>query len=200
MANSRKYNALISRIHFLENTILPNVRISGNYTKKESDLIRSYVLLVHAEIEYYFENVAKDKAVKSLRKWMNNRKKNNCLLAIMAFCSAEINWDKKSKINKTKLDYRINETVNHYIGRLNNNNGVKAKNIRDILLPIGIEEHELDEAWLSIMDSFGVTRGMIAHNTIGVQRPIDLVIEKNNINQYILREIQRLDELLKLKT
>lgn len=169
MANSRKYNTLISRIHFLENTILPNVKISGNYTKKESDLIRSYVLLVHAEIEFYFEDIAKEKAVKSLRKWMSNRKKSNCLLAIMAFCSAEINWDKKSKIDKTKLHYRINETVNHYIGRLDNNNGVKAKNIKDILLPIGIEEHELDEAWLSTMDDFGKTRGTIAHNTIRVR-------------------------------
>jgi len=131
MANSRKYNALISRIHFLENTILPNIKISGNYTKKESDLIRSYVLLVHAEIEYYFEDIAKEKVLKSLNKWVSNRKKSNCLLAIMSFCSPEINWDKKSKVDKIKLSYRINEVVRHYIGKLKKNNGVKESDIKN---------------------------------------------------------------------
>lgn len=201
MANSRRYNTLASRIHFLEKTILPTPRISGNYTKKESDLIRSYVLLVHAEIEFYFENIAKDKAQKSLAKWMSSRRKSNCLLAIMAFCSSEIKWDDIQNPNKEKLDFRINKVVRHYIDRLDKkNNGVKAKNIKNILLPMGIEEHEIDEAWLNTMNSFGATRGMIAHNTIRVQTQIDLVTEKNNINQNILREIQRLDELLKSKS
>jgi len=200
MANSRRYNTLAKRILFLENTILPPSKINGNYTKKESDLIRSYVLLVHAEIESYFEDIAENKVLKSLNKWMSNRQKSNCLLSVMAFCSAEINWDNIQNANKEKLDFRVNKVVRHYIDRLDKNNGVKAKNIRNILLPIGVEEHELDETWLNIMDSFGATRGMIAHSTIRVQTPIDLVTEKNNINQNILPEIQRLDELLKGRT
>ena len=41
MANSRRYNRLVSRINSLEINLLPAVKVSGNYTKKESDLIRS---------------------------------------------------------------------------------------------------------------------------------------------------------------
>lgn len=197
MANSRRYHTLTSRIRSLENTLLPPVKITGNYTKKESDLIRSYVLLVHAEIESYFEDIAKDKAQKSLSKWMSGRKKSNCLLAIMAFCSSEINWEKVSREDKTKFDFRINRVVRHYIDRLDKNNGVKAKDIRNILLPVGVEEHEIDDTWLNTMDSFGAKRGEIAHNTIRVQTQIDLVTQKNNVNHNILPEIQRLDTLLK---
>lgn len=91
MVNSRRHNKLVSRIKFLEDNLLPAVKINGNYTKKESDLIRSYILLSHAEIESYFEDVAISKAQKSLLNWKNNRTKSNCLLSIMSFCSDELN-------------------------------------------------------------------------------------------------------------
>ena len=62
MANSIRHKQLVSRIITIEKNLLPPIKINGNYTKQESDLIRSYVLLVHAEIEAYFEDVAINKA------------------------------------------------------------------------------------------------------------------------------------------
>jgi len=197
MAHSLRHKKLLSRISELEKNLLPNPKLNGDYTKKESDLIRSYVLLSHAEIESYFEDIAESKVQKALFYWISSRKKSNCLLSIMAFCSEEINWGKIQKTNKEKLDFRINKVTNHFLNKLNNNHGIKSENILNILLPIGIESHELDQTWLNTMDNFGSKRGQFAHMSSSVQSQIDLVTEKNNINKSILPEIENIDLLVK---
>lgn len=195
MSHSARFNKLKSRVQFIESNILPLAKISGDYSKKESDLIRAYVLLVHAEIEAYFEDVAQAKAQKVVADWKLNRTKSNCLLSIVTFMGGDLKWENKSE--QDKVETRISKTVAHYIGILKKNHGIKAKNIRNILLPLGIEEHQLDPAWLGTMDSFGATRGKIAHSTISVQSQIDLVSERNNINNAIIPEIVLLDLLIK---
>jgi len=197
MSNSRRYNKLVSRINLLEIHLLPNVKISGNYTKRESDLIRSYVLLAHAEIESFFEEIALVKIQKALAKWSLNRTKSNCLLSVMSFCAGEINWDSIPNTNKDKLSFRINRIVTHYINKLDSNHGIKSNHIYNILLPIGVEEHQIDNTWLSTMDNFGARRGSIAHSTISAQNQIDLVTERNNINNNILPTIRDLDLIIK---
>lgn len=197
MANSLRHKQLLSRIKSIESNLLPSIKIAGNYTKKESDLIRSYVLLVHAEIESYFEDVAEKKAEKSKENWMSNRTKSNCLLSIMSFLSNEINWDTIQNSSKQKLDFRVTRVTLHYIEKLKSNHGVKSKNILNMLLPLGIESNLIDQGWLNTMDSFGAKRGLIAHSTSRVQNQIDLVTEKNDINNAILPEIKNLDELIK---
>ncbi|SFZ93845.1 hypothetical protein SAMN05428642_103367 [Flaviramulus basaltis] len=197
MANSKRYIRLVSRINSLETNLLPIVKISGNYTKKESDLIRSYVLLVHAEIESYFEDVALQKIEKAFDDWIIGRKKSNCLLAVMSFCADEINWDRIQKVDKLKFDFRVNKVVRHFINKLGSNHGIKSEHLYKMLLPVGVEESDLDNAWLSTMDSFGAQRGSIAHSTISAQNQIDLVTQRNNINLNILPPISDLDLLIK---
>lgn len=197
MANSLRYKQLLSRITQLEKNLLPNQKLNGNYTKNESDLIRSYVLLCHAEIESYFEDIAESTVKKALHNWKENRKKSNCLLSIMAFCVDEINWEKADKSNKEKISYRVNKVTNHFLNKLDSNHGIKSQNICSILLPIGIESDELDQTWLNTMDNFGSKRGKFAHMSSRVQAQIDLVTEKNNINSSILPEISSIDIMVK---
>jgi hypothetical protein len=197
MANSKRHNQLLSRIGQLESNLLPAPKINGNYTKKESDMIRSYVILTHAEIESYFEDIADSKIRKALSNWINNRTKSNCLLLVMSFCSEEINWDKEKKSDKEKLEFRIYRVANHYRNKLKNNNGIKSANLFNILLPVGIESQDIDPTWLSTMDNFGSKRGQFAHTSSSVQSQIDLVTEKNIINNSILPEIGNIDILVK---
>lgn len=195
MANSLRHKRLLSRVKSLENNLLPTVKVSGNYTKKESDLIRSYILLSHAEIESYFEDIAKDKVSKALNKWIANKEKSNCLLSVMSFCGNDLDW--QNKPDKDRIESRINRTISHYINLLQNNHGIKSKNILNILLPLGVELDDIDQAWLSSMNTFGAKRGVFAHSTIRTQSQIDLVTEKNFINNTVLPEIVNLDDLVK---
>jgi hypothetical protein len=197
MAQSRRLVQLKKRIAFLEQNILPAERIDGNYSKVERDLIKSYLLLVHAEIEAYFEDKAKEKVSKSLNKWTTLRQKSTCLKSVLAFSGNDINYDKLSKTESKSIEFRMNRAVNHFLSLINKNNGVKQNDILNLIIPIGIELSQIDDTWLNIMDAFGSTRGNIAHNSIAVQRQLDRNTERDRVNNQILPEIVRLDELIK---
>ena len=49
------------------------------------------------------------------------------------------------------------------------------------------------------MDTFGKSRGEVAHKAIGVQQQIDPYTEYNNI-QYLLTGLRTLDELVRLQS
>lgn len=196
MSNSIRLNKLFSRIKLIEKNLLPRIKISGNYTKKECDLIRSYVLLVHAEIESYFEDIAAEKVKKALEGWSASRKKSNCLLSIMAFCPMDSTFEKDANTKTNKLDFRVHKTVNYYLAQLEKNHGIKEQNLLDILLPLGIEINRIDATWLTTMDDFGKRRGFFAHTASSVHSIIDLATEQNSIN-LILPEIANIDLMIK---
>ena len=196
MAKSRRLTQLLSRLDFLERNILPAQRLTGNYTKTERDLIKSFLLLAHAEIEAYFEDIVTEKVKKALNKWTTERKRSACLNAVLAFSGNELSYENEKKVNSNNIVFRINRAVSHYLGLVNKNNGVKEKNILNLILPIGIELSELDNTWLSVMEAFGTTRGNIAHNSSVVQQQLDRNTERDRIVNQILPEIERLDELI----
>lgn len=196
MTNSRRFKLLIDRINFLNNNILPTIKIEGDYTPIEYDFTRSYVLLVHAEIESFLEERVTEKVNTSLTNWKANRKKSSCLKSILAFCSNDINYEKKKVIERNSLEFRVNLVSSHFLSLIKKNHGIKKENILDLLLPIGIEISELDETWLVTMDNFGAKRGEIAHHTFAIQNPIDPLTEKKLINEIIMPELNNIDKLL----
>jgi hypothetical protein len=193
---SKRLKQLTNRLSFLENNILPSEKIDGNYTKKEQDLIRSFVLLTHAEIEAYLEDVAKKRVTKSLSDWNTSRTKSNCIKSIVSFVGHELKFE--NDVHANNIQYRVNKTVAHYMSTVvDKNHGIKEKNILKVLLPLGIEINELDQTWLSVMESFGSTRGLIAHSSFNVQTSIDRNTELNRIKNHILPELANIDNLIK---
>ena len=196
MAMSRRLKQLTTRLSFLENNILPSERVDGNYTKKEQDLIRSFVLLTHAEIEAYLEDVAKTRVTKSLSDWNSSRVKSNCIKSVVSFVGHDLKFE--NDLNSNNIQYRVNKTVAHYMSAVvDKNHGIKEKNILKVLLPLGIEINELDQTWLSVMESFGSTRGLIAHSSFNVQTSIDRNTELNRIKNQILPELTNINALIK---
>jgi hypothetical protein len=61
------------------------------------------------------------------------------------------------------MDETLRTAVQWYIKRIGDNNGIKRTNLYGLLLPLGFEENDFDDLWLSSMDSFGANRGDIAH-------------------------------------
>lgn len=192
MPNSRRFNKLVRRIEYLENSMLPASKINGNYTRKEQDLIRGFVVLVHAEVESYLEDRASAKIKSELSKWRNDRKRSNCIKAAMAFLSNEINF--LNDTNKKSLEHRVVRVVNHYLGLIQKNNGIKKKNVYALLLPIGLEVENIDPLWLEEMNSFGAFRGEIVHTTHSVQSPIDRDVQLVRINTKIIPGLRIVDQ------
>jgi hypothetical protein len=64
-----------------------------------------------------------------------------------------------------------------------------------LLLPVGVQEHELDRTWLATIDSFGSVRGDTAHQAMRTQQPPDPANELAIVRQ-IVTGLRQLDELL----
>lgn len=188
MANSRRFNQLKSRLTVIEATFLPPIKPTGNYTKKEQDHVRAYLLLNHAEIEAYFEEIAENKVKTAFKAWKINKTKSNVLLSLVSFHEA--------KVKQQGIGDRINQTLTTYIQSLRKNHGIKEQNILSILLPVGLDIGEIDTTWLNTISSFGQNRGEIAHTSATVQQPLDPATIKSTIHQ-IMGEIADID--LKIK-
>ena len=203
MAKSSRLRQLLSRIYFLEKNLLPRAKPTGNYTKKEQDFIRSYVLLCHAEIESYFEDRAKERANKAFDKWKKSGRANNCLVAILVFSGGELNFNNGQKKYSNQVEDRedkIKKAVSHFRETVERNHGIKEKNIKNLLVPIGIKFDDIDSTWLQEMNTFGKFRGGIAHTAFKTQTQLDVKSEQDRINNRILPEIDVLDTLIsKLK-
>lgn len=188
MANTRRFDQLSKRISKIENSYLPAYNLAGNYTSKQYDDLRAYLLLAHAEIESYFEEISEKKAKDAFSKWQTNRTKSNVLIALVSFCEANLKG--------LSLEDRIHTALTSHINRLKMNHGIKEKNLCDILLPIGLEYSQIDVTWLSMMSSLGADRGKVAHSTVTVQQPLDPATLKNTL-LLILSEIKNVDEAVK---
>ena len=121
MANSTRYNKLSRRITVIESSYLPSVNSLGNYSSKEQDDIRAYLLLIHAEIESYFEEISEEKVKKAFLTWQENRKKSNVLLSLVSFSDVVL--------NQNEIETRVNKALTHYIAKIKINHVIKEKNI-----------------------------------------------------------------------
>lgn len=192
ISNTKQYIELERRIDYLIHNHLPASTASGYYTKKQKDEIRAFLLLSHAEFEYYFEAVGEQKAMLALKKWVANHDyKSKVLLYLSTFMDST----EKIKQANTSED-KIKAIVGQYLITLKKNNGIKKEDILKILCPIGIEQDQIDNSWLNTITSFGSNRGEVAHTSARTQTlkdPKDIFADIT----YLMTELSKLDKLIK---
>lgn len=77
---------------------------------------------------------------------------------------------------------RLDKLYTNYFATIKNNNGIKEKNLKNILPHIGIEMNSIDSILLSQLTAFGEKRGHTAHNAQKVIRRFnDEISSINNI-------------------
>lgn len=189
------------RKHFLPTKFSP----IGDYTDRQLDRARGYRLLVHAEIEAYLEDVAKEVVTNAIKKWKKDRKASSLLVAFLA--SYHSSWNVSDDISnhqiiqlanaRVKVKDSVNEVIDiaqkQFIKIVKDNHGIKEKNFKSLILPTGIDIDELDNTWLTDLDSFGSLRGEIAHNTKRATGQINPLDEYNKVLSLLagLKELDR---------
>lgn len=195
-----------TRLKELRRHLLPaKFSPTGEYSDRQLDRARGYRLLVHAEIESYLEDVAREAATKAIQEWSNNKKPSTILLSFLA--SYHSGWDTndertndeiiKLAKSRTRIKDSVNEAINiaqrQYINYIKENHGVKEKNLKQLILPLGIEINELDETWVTNLDNFGSIRGEIAHKTKRATTQINPEDEYNTVRTLLIG-LKELDE------
>ncbi len=195
MANSGRFKALQARVDELRNRFLPvSFSQSGNYTKAELDNARAFRMLVHAEIEHFFEERALDIADRAFDLLRTRYRPSRPIIHLLS----NIVGDQQglpSKLGTSTTPLSIaGKVLGQYKHDVTNNNGIRISNILEILLPIGVLETEIDAAWLATTDGFGAKRGATAHSA-SITYTIDPQDDFQTVSQ-IMNGVRDLDLLL----
>lgn len=167
---SKRYIDLTRRLSDLRQNLLhflpspPQSKTS--YSPQELDLTRSYVLLAHAEIEAFCEDLATAKAQSAKRTFDTHGEVAPSLRRMVSYyiCKERKSWSEVV----APLPRTVASASQSHLAMIENNNGVKRQNIERLFYPVGIVGPHLDDTWLAQMDSFGSNRGGWAHNSIRV--------------------------------
>jgi len=158
--------------------------------------LRGYILLSHAVIEEYLENLTSNVALEARTIY----KKNGILThALVSLISSKLivdvhpkNSNKLSNNLVSNIDVFSEEACSRFIALVNNNNGIKEKDQNSLLMPIGVSPSDVDPALMNALSNFGDTRGNVAHKFTGIQNVSTLANVKGSID-YIARDIEIYD-------
>jgi len=214
MAASPQYQDLVREHAKICRDLLPkNFDPTGYYPDSVLTSTLAYRVLSHAEIESYLEDRAFETALMATKAWKEKRKPSKTILGLLAFSGPNIesppisvdlsqptqppSWE-----DKIQLSNRIESAMKVFSSAVKNNHGIKENNIHRLLLPIGIELHELDPVLIADLNSFAEERGEVAHlssRKYRTKQQIDPKYELARVKSIIVRLInidQAIDKLL----
>jgi hypothetical protein len=159
----------------------PKSKIS--YTEHEFDLTRSYIVLAHAEIESFCEELALQKIKRAKQVFDATGKITPVLRKVISYNTAKNrrSWSEVLLPSLTTID----SAIQSYSDTVRDNHGVKRNNLERLFYPLGILETKLNATWLAQMDSFASIRGGWAHKSIGAMTPPDPLTELNTVDQLL---------------
>jgi hypothetical protein len=186
---SARYRSLQLNVARLEKRFLPR-KLTGPFTDREHDLARGFRLLAHAEIEAYLEDRAKDVAQASVRQFKVDRKPKTVVWCLVAFQLVQNELDEKYFREhyggrNDHIDSVITKAYNRFDYLIRHNHGIREVNVLNLLLPIGFTPGEIDNTWLSTVDSFGSNRGETAHTSYKPTVLVDPATEKSTVLQIL---------------
>lgn len=194
MAYSARFKHLETRAKELRKRFLPaKFSSTGTYSAEALDKARAFRMLVHAELESYFEERAIDIVDSAFQLWKTKGKPSVPIVHLLTGVS-EVQGLPSELGTKTTALSITGSVVATYKKKINDNHGIRTANLLKILLPIGILEAKIDAAWLSTTDGFGGKRGATAHNT-AIKYTIDPKDDFQTVNQ-IMTGVRELDLLL----
>jgi hypothetical protein len=196
IARSKRFLELKERLEVLRHHFLPTVfSPTGSYDDKTLDHARGFILLVHAEIEAYFEDRAREKVDRAHKRWKSKQQCTELLFSLLTYHLARSakgeGWTPGLPSNDL-----INKAVNFYLGELGNNHGIKEKNILSILIPLGLDHRRISTTLMGTLDSFGGMRGRLAHLSIKASQSLDPQTAWKDVSINIMRDLKTLDRYI----
>jgi hypothetical protein len=207
MPKSLRFSQLLKELNRLKKQFLPRKFSEINdYSERQLALTLAYRVFAHAEIESYLEDRVWDTVLLAKNIWDNQGKASRVLLCVIAFSGQEmeappdtinpLKGNKNVSLDKLKITKKIDIAIRYFKSVIDQNHGIKETNLLKLLLPIGIDSDDLDQAWLANMNTFGEERGEIAHSSaIKTKQTPNPADELKRVKQ-IIEELERVDQLI----
>jgi hypothetical protein len=215
MPSSKRFRELKTRLNELRRHLLPiTFSKTGDYSDRQVDRARGYRLLAHAEIEAFIEDQARETVTSALISWKKNQTSSTPLISFLA--AYHSSWSIDDSISneeiiriaksRTKVKESVNQVIDlaqkQFIQRIKDNHGVREANLLVLVIPAGIDPSELDPSWIANLDSFGKSRGEVAHNSKKTTTAIDPKNELDTVTNLLigLEELDKKIGLLRVKS
>lgn len=156
---------------------------------------KAYVLLVHAELEKYFEILSIMIAKDSFLKFDLDNKPT---LPLLSLTSTNLYVIKDNKKKDLDIDFntRVKGFYTKYIALVKENNGIKAKNVSELFWMLGLSKDKIGDDLLSLLDSYGIKRGAIAHTgKLANKKLLNIKEEEKSVIQ-LIDEIDKFDSFI----
>lgn len=172
---SKAYRTLTRSVASLRSSFLSFAkRTDGSYTQQELMNCRACITFCHAEVEIYLEDICGTIISKAERRWQRHRRAGNAIGAMISYrLSKDISLPENPKEQgaATKFETLVEKAIANQRSVIRNNNGIKAKNIAHLFLPIGLKPEQLEESLLIQLDNLGERRGDLVHLSSKVSLP-----------------------------
>lgn len=121
------------------------------------NIIKSYILLCHAEFEKYFEDIAISIITQAKNRFDANKQTSIPLLHLSLMLKKDFN-------NKETAEERLDKLFSNFRALIDGNHGIKKTNIDNMFAPLGIPIASMSDIYVESLEAFGKKRGQIAHN------------------------------------
>lgn len=177
----------------------------SNYEEKYYDMARGYCLLVHAELESYFEKICTAYIDIKVQEFTSNSELNEVVMAIVLLYSHEPDtteddvfraaFNKMRKCKSSKVNERVNVFKASFKDVVKDNHGIKKADLKKLFLPTGFL-HKV-EGMFDDFDSFGSDRGSIAHTsaTPRIRENTDPKLYYNKVFNQLIPSVERIDRI-----
>lgn len=197
--SSRQFIDLVKRVATLESRYLPEAEDKlGDYSLDQQDDARSCILLSHAEIEDYLEQMA-EVLCADVQDRFNMKEFNDISIRFLYFAGkkdTELRHPNSAAAALNGFSALFKKRV------VKNNNGIKEKDLRKLFDPFFDVDDLFGSELLAQVDYLGTKRGECAHkgfvgirqtvNAFEVRSAIDCVIDGLfDFDTYILNVIYR---------
>ncbi|MFF0685650.1 HEPN domain-containing protein [Streptomyces albogriseolus] len=164
-------------------------------TRRQKLVITSFVILAHAHIEEFIEELFM-RYVREREKEITNLSAPQCFIRLSLHFSADLIGQQVHK----KPVAAVCETTKHLYKNkvITSNNGLKATNVASLAKPLGLDGKQLDDSCEDLfkaLNTLGAKRGKMAH-TSSASQVADEDVYASQAVTWVEDVVNRLDDLL----
>jgi hypothetical protein len=172
---------------------------TGNYTNEQYRDAAIFRLLVHAELETYFEQLALEILGKALHNINNGTTCKAGAALVSLYSSDKMHGMPTQKDEMRPSSFLVRTQLacaNDLRRKVDTNRGVKSYNILQMFIPLGMDETAIDEQLLVDLNTLASKRGDVAHHAMHDLKSLPDPKEEMELTKRIVKSLVSFEKLV----
>jgi hypothetical protein len=173
------------------------IPLNRDPTSHELDMIASFKLLMHSEIETFIEDRVTFAIAESVQKWNNQKLPTRCLFNLVVRWYPWFEKERNPFVSPQsvqQIEDLVSTCARKARDEISQNNGIKQAAFTRLAYSGGLLNDDLSGTLLASLESYGASRGDVAHKAVGrVSSLNDPRVEADDARQ-LVQLLEQFDE------